>query len=274
MDEIINLSKKFQICIIDSSRLKEQEMQDIQQLVHFCQQHDGISLSCPLDPDDEAQHFLLYGADDGCRRLFSVLSILQYDGETVECYAFTHPAHRQQGYFSELLAQVLEQTMDCDILFPVSGKCPDTLAALETLEAELESEELQMELELHAESMDEMQCGNAVNPDFTLLPVAADPEEGMTEWTFYQGFSHKKRLGSCRTSVVSDTCICLHHVEILPEFRGLGYSSLMMERLIGALRKQGFARIILQVSGDNHAALSLYKKQGFRITETLSFYLY
>ena len=32
--------------------------------------------------------------------------------------------------------------------------------------------------------------------------------------------------------------------------------------------------VSLQVSGENEPALALYKKTGFRITETLSFYLY
>ncbi|WP_243134402.1 GNAT family N-acetyltransferase [Enterocloster asparagiformis] len=36
----------------------------------------------------------------------------------------------------------------------------------------------------------------------------------------------------------------------------------------------GISTLTLQVSGDNLPALRLYKKTGFHITETLSYYLY
>ena len=36
----------------------------------------------------------------------------------------------------------------------------------------------------------------------------------------------------------------------------------------------GLSAITLQVSGDNTPAVNLYKKTGFHITETLSYYLY
>jgi ribosomal protein S18 acetylase RimI-like enzyme len=48
----------------------------------------------------------------------------------------------------------------------------------------------------------------------------------------------------------------------------------MLEKLFALLAAAGIKKVILQVSGDNAAALALYKKTGFRITETLSYYLY
>ena len=44
--------------------------------------------------------------------------------------------------------------------------------------------------------------------------------------------------------------------------------------LLPALAEEGFSRIILQVSGSNAPALALYKKIGFRVMETLLYYLY
>ena len=44
--------------------------------------------------------------------------------------------------------------------------------------------------------------------------------------------------------------------------------------LVSSLEREGIRRICLQVSGSNEPALHLYRKTGFRITETLSYYLY
>lgn len=257
-----------QIQILNVSCPDVQQKNDMSELAAICRQHDRISLSCPLAPEDEAQHLLLYGTNEGQHCLLSTLSMLRYDDETVECTAFTHPDHRRQGYFSELLNRALEWVGDCDILFPVSGRCADTLAVLDSLEAELDSIELQMELDLAENRAGETET------DFSLTESCPDLKHDMTKWLLYQNLSEQKLLGSCQTSVISESSVCLHHVEILPALRGRGYGTVLMKRLITALQNQGFSRIILQVSGDNDAALALYKKQGFRITETLSFYLY
>ena len=108
----------------------------------------------------------------------------------------------------------------------------------------------------------------------TLLPVT---ETGSDDCNWELCSTHTASpvlLGTCRTSCVSDSCVCLHHVEILPRFRGRGYGTSLLTRLLSSLRQAGICRVILQVSGDNKAALALYEKQGFRITETLSYYLY
>ncbi len=245
------------------------EQQDILQLVSLCRQHDGISLSCPLDPGVPGHHFLLYGNG----QLLSTLSVLPFDEETAECIAFTHPQHRHQGYFSKLLSCAMESCEfleKCYILFPVSGTCPDTLATLNALEATLENEELQMALNLNnvvSETSD-------ISPDFSLhYEKCADSGAAVWELTIAihnQIFS----LGSCQTLKLSGDCVCLHHVEIYPEFRGRGYGTILLRKLIRMLYTKGISRIILQVAADNTAAVSLYQKQGFLITETLSYYLY
>ena len=262
-----------QIHIVETICPDEEQTDRILQLVRLCQQHDHISISCPLDPDDSALHFLLYGTSDNTCRLLSVLSVLQYDTESAECTAFTHPDWRQQGFFSRLLSLALESLEDCDILFPVSGQCPDTMAALHAIGAEPESQELQMELNLTAAGLSEAGLSEPASLP-VLLHTGIESETGITEWTLYKDTDCTKILGSCQTSAVSDDCVCLHHVEILSGFRGRGYGTLLMQRLLHALQVSHIRRVILQVSGDNAAAIALYKKQGFRITETLSFYLY
>lgn len=65
-----------------------------------------------------------------------------------------------------------------------------------------------------------------------------------------------------------------HHVEIVPEYRNRGYGTAFLLLLLPALSKEGFQKAVLQVSGDNAAAIALYKKTGFSVTKTLSYYFY
>ena len=62
--------------------------------------------------------------------------------------------------------------------------------------------------------------------------------------------------------------------EILPEFRGRGHGKKLLCHVLHELSGKAPLPVRLQVSGDNAAALSLYEKTGFQITETLSCYLY
>lgn len=253
------------LTIIQTDHPDHQQLTDLLQLAEHCRKYDHIALSAPVDPEDHAVHFLLYKCMNHSKILFASLSLICYDEETAECIAFTHPEHRRNGYFSRLLEQAEELLGNSCILFPVSGNCPDTLAVLEHLDAELDSQELQMELNLSDAAV------VPTNDRFTLS--CQNSESGLTEWLLL-GEHPMKLLGSCQTSRISETSVCLHHVEILPQFRGLSYGTVLMEKLIHKLKSAGISRIILQVAGDNQTALALYKKQGFRITETLSFYLY
>ena len=52
-----------------------------------------------------------------------------------------------------------------------------------------------------------------------------------------------------------------------------GYGKAFFFQVLKSLQ-ENTSTVTLQVSGNNTVALNLYKKTGFRITETLSYYLY
>ena len=83
-------------------------------------------------------------------------------------------------------------------------------------------------------------------------------------------------VGSChlQPTNATDNGIYLYGLEIIPEKRGRGLGTEFLKALFPLLREMGFHRLSLQVSGHNTAALALYKKTGFRITQTLSYFLY
>ena len=263
------------ISIIETGTLTDRQARQIRQLTDICRRHDHIQLSYPIGESDTAdadgaRHWLCC-QNDGL--LCCALGLVYYQDSLAECIAFTHPDFRRRGLFSLLLEQALAHCEDCDILFTVSGCCPDTLAVLESLEAELQSQEYRMELEL--ESVSDVQTLPPLQEACALHQIS-ETEHGKTSGseTTWQLISSDGMSGTCQTSMVSDSCACLHHVEILPSLRGQGYGYALLCLLLPALYEEGVRRLILQVSGDTRAALALYKKTGFRITETLSCYLY
>lgn len=245
---------------IETAILTDEQIIQITELTDACRAHDHIRLTYPTDETgDGCHHFLLYQED---ARLIAALSLIFLDDGLAECCAFTHPEHRRQGHFTRLLEHALDTCEECDILFPVPESCPDTMAALAALGAELESREHRMELETPPD------LSGVGQRNLTLLP---SEDEASCAWQLFLG---DHLIGRCLTTPASGSCICLHHVEIDPDYRRQGYGAEFLTMLLSALSASGIRKVILQVPDSNEAALALYKKAGFRITETLSYYAY
>ncbi len=340
------------ISITQTTSLTDSQKSSLLSLAALCCQKDHISLSYPVLPEDNACHYLLA---DSRGKLLSALAGLPLDSSSMECIAFTHPDHRKRGYFSRLLSLAMKDWEEQDILFPVSGSCPDTMAVLASLNAELEYQEYKMEYVLsgyesfcdspsssnHSLLSYPAPCISLVPPSdifsknasWSLLladcaassdcPLVSDfstafgipaiagcsavpakladsccfsalqtpakahchpaphtpdkthchPAPHTPDKTHCHPATHTL-AGSCLTSPVSQDTLCIHHVEILPDLRGRGLGFLLMSRLIYCLQKTQIRRLLLHVSGSNVPAVALYKKTGFGITETLSYYMY
>ncbi len=279
--------------------VKQQEA--VGRLVKVCRKRDGIRLSYPLEPGMADAHYLLWGhAGDGSRKedmgsgdrqLLSVLAFSVYSRELAECTAFTHPRCRNQGCFMRLLDRALEDYEEYDILFPVSGQCKDTQAALDALGAEPESREYQMEKDLAgrggaeggntADGGNTTDDGNAADGAGTVkgseagrLRWTADFRSGPVSVSFFLSPEEELPVGTLQTYPASAGSVCLHHVEIASEYRGRGIGTKMIRLLCEKLEEAGIAKVLLQVSAENAPALAMYQKTGFRITETLLYYLY
>lgn len=250
-----------------TSAPSELQLKEIVRLVEFCRIHDRIRLSYPSEEiGDGCCHYLLY-TEDGI--LAAALALIELDHEFSECSAFTHPDYRRRGCFTRLFTAALEEGEERDILFAVCENCPDTMAALDSLGADLESREHQMELELPP---CDPECGITSpplrHPEVTITSSISD---GSSIWKLHEKGT---AIGHCMLTPVSPTCACLHHVEIEETLRGHGYGSDFLALLFLRLSASGIRKVILQVSDGNPAALSLYRKTGFRLTETLSYYWY
>ena len=270
------------IHISSTNLLTQKQQQEIADLTAFCRHYDGTDLSYPLEEED-LSHFLGYLPDG---RLAACLTLIPYEEDLAECCAFTHPDFRRQGFFSLLMKEAISQYPDVDMLFAVSETCTDALKTLEALEAEKDSEEHMMECDLSswhrtlqpapADNTDSFaQTGAAaeisVSPVSSHSHLFALAQLSETEYALY----HSSTLcGTASAEPVSETAVCLHHVEILPELRNQGCGTAFLHLLLPKLAGNGIQKVILQVAGDNAPAIALYKKTGFSVTKTLSYFFY
>ena len=270
---------------------------------------DSLILSCHQNEenvpefsfsDDEENIFLFLMRSDGS--IPAVLSLSILDDETAECRAITKPAFRRQGYFSALLDEAETLAGERDILFPLPDSCTDGLAVMHALEAECLSTEYEMACQINRSipASTLMPCNDSCCNDqnctlfetakWTLVADKGENEDSFflhvceenvevivddqTNFDATCNSSTVDFIGSCLTTRTSENGVCLHHVEIREDLRGKGFGTILIRKLLKQLAEFGIKRVILQVSGDNTPALSLYKKTGFAITQNLSYYLY
>lgn len=251
------------------------------------QQITGLVTSCltafpaPLSVPTDGDVFFFWEQEKTASPsdLYALLALYLAEDGLWECSAFTLPDKRQNGYFSELLEAAERAYPDYEFSFPV----PDletslpAKAALAAMGAEFWYREHLMELKANDPYW------NVFFPERPDCPLSlqmqtesdrsATADCNQTVYGFFEGIC----IASCSLAISANesrTTCCLHHVLVPESLRGQGWGTRFLGALLPALKKQGVSSFLLQVSGDNLPAISLYKKTGFQITETLSYYLY
>ena len=250
---------------IKTTDLSDSQIHDIHRMETACQAHDSISLTFPIDED--TVYFLLYDEDV----LLSALSAFFNGEDAWECSAFTLPGHRNRGYFTRLFDTFLKDAGEYDVIFAADEECTDTVKTLEALEAELWYHEYLMEFFLPAGmtvSSPEKESGLTFSPG-----LETDILAGSTE---FQIMERNHPVGNFHLSLHRDR-VYFYGFEIKEELRCQGLGTAALELLLDGLtkiQKNTVKSVYLQVSGNNKPAVALYKKIGFQITETISYYLY
>lgn len=213
----------------------------------------------PAFPVDDAELFAIYELDGSIR---SATAFLNEGDDTYECYAFTDQKYRRQGLFTELLDLAIETLPeDSEFLFYTNGTDPDTMAVLDVLEAECVLQEHMMEIDLSTWKKDQI-----AHQETSITMTCSTVEDTLTR-------HYKNSYGSVNISVFA-SYYYLYGLEIHEKYRGQGHGNRLLCRILHDLAVHGPLPLRLQVSGANIPAVSLYKKTGFQITETLFGYLY
>ncbi|WP_394526400.1 GNAT family N-acetyltransferase [Lacrimispora sp. JR3] len=253
--------------IIRTNSPTQTQKHDLYLLQDTCRNHDSISLTFPMEED--CIYYLLYGEEV----LLSAISAFFTENQDYECSAFTAPVHRRKGYFVRLLKELLKETGETDLIFPVDETCPDTLAAIKAIEASFWYQEHIMELP-PSQLFKTSHSKDRRYSDKLSLTIATSPEETPVQCVFLLEGS---TVGSCFLDFL-DHGTYFYGFEIAEPLRnqGLGTAclSLFLDTYFAHPNAKRFKKLFLQVSGLNEPALALYKKAGFQITETLSYYVY
>lgn len=275
--------------IIQTETLSEMQKEEIGALIAACKESAPKPPAFPMEQG--SSFYLLYDPD-----LVSALS-LTYFGEAreeAECLALTLPGKRRKGYFSILFEQAEAAIQDTDVWFLTDGSDEGTLKALESLGAEPEHQEHRMELDFKKTNLDlsfksnvpcltfnvkEIFPADQLFSDGETLAAGKIPLTGELSFRFYikstSDAMHSQPVGSCHITLYkASASACLHHVLIEESFRGMGFGKQAIYLTLAYLKDKNIHTVFLNVTGHNEPAMRLYEKTGFRITETLSYYLY
>lgn len=240
----------------------------ITELVADCRSYENLTLSFPFE-DAAVTWFLWEGSH--LSAVFALLSTGTDAEEPAEACAFTHPSRRRKGYFSRLFHAAEAQFQDRDLVFLVDNHSPAALSVLESLGAEPESEELRMEY--HFSSAPEVFASESGEKSPARLICRETREaETVTRYDFFLP-GEAKPAALCRTMAFGSRS-CFYDFLVEETLRGKGFGKEALFTVLSSLRQKNCSTVFLHVSGDNLPAVSLYKKTGFRICETLSLYLY
>lgn len=256
--------------IIKTDRLTVQQEKEIGHLVDECRSLHPIRTSFPFE--DGSVFFLAYEeCTSSIPVLVCALALIMPEtddfDETAECLAFTHPSFRKKGYFSAVFDEAGAEFEEISLLIPVDGQDPAVVPVLEAIGAEYDSCEYRMELALSGPNEPTALSGRR------LVCRSVNGPDSSVSYSFSPAADESRPIVVCRTASFGAN-VCLYSFLVEEDYRGRGLGEEALLSVIEILRRRGNSVVFLHVSGDNNAAVNLYKKTGFRITETLSYYLY
>lgn len=283
------IQKGIYLMLINQTAVTSRQKYDLSRLLKACRLQEPITLGLPEDGD---QYLMICRPkqEADASSLLACLIICKVQEDLWECYAFTHPHFRRQGYFSRLLEELCaiakEQEallgIEIDLVFLSDGNSPDGLAAAQALEMTFWYSEYQMKLDLI--TWNPKQLKSLASRPFRLCRQIIHEDSDDTDgWIYIASFdepadtslqntSPASCIGTCRLIPYDSSRFYLYHVEIQEAFRSQGWGTCLLHAVLRQLPPE--SSVILQVSSLNEPALRLYKKAGFRVTETLSYYLY
>lgn len=254
--------------MIHTTILTNSQKQDIHFLEVSCKAAEPLSLSAPVE--DGLDYFLYYRE----HRLVGMAYLFFPESTLCECSGFVLPELRQQGIFSALLDDMtdfLEKrehqlNEEIDFCFLCDRSTPSAKPVLNALECELWYSEHQMERSLSC-SRNEL----FHSPEHA--PIHLFSKSNGNDSCTFAAVYEQTEIGTCQLHFHGRQ-VYFYGFEIQESCRNKGYGTQFLQMILEFLTEQGYESVRLQVSGSNAPALSLYKKTGFHITETLSYYWY
>lgn len=245
-----------------TNQLTPQIQSDIQQLIQSCRQEEPLGGCMFWEPEwniypDFPCYHLLY-TENG--ELLGVLAAFLPNDSICELYAYVHPLYRCQGHFKNLLhgmyASFAEHNFRPSLVSLVCENTSSCLGVLQHMGIEAYTSELLLRYMAA--------CPVREFPEFSL--------NGTSECLslFRQGSDIA--LGHCHMDY-EDNTTTLYNIEIFPEYRGQGYSGILMHLVLKYLEEQNAPTpILLHVTESNLPAVRTYQNCGFEVVQEVRYY--
>lgn len=270
----------------------------MEELIRTCCLAEPIRLSIPLPAADEPLSgecfFALYDRD----RLISLIHLFYPDYSVGELIGFTDPKYRRQGCFTQLLDCAADEADELGLsqVYVISdGRSSDAEQTLFTLGLDAEYTEYMLEKTLTKQtdtgfsartplvdaeifSLKEV-SSSEISADifcriFNVSPAESSSYlEEISSDARIRTFTFMKNdcvLGQTQITMM-DGLAYLSGFGILPDFRRQGLGLTFLHFLEDSLAGEGITKLTLQVSSKNKTALSLYRKDGFDVLESLHY---
>jgi peptidyl-dipeptidase Dcp len=78
---------------------------------------------------------------------------------------------------------------------------------------------------------------------------------------------HEEKIIGCLVGVHRDDIVQFRYFIFLPEYRGIGLGKVLMNEFLEYMKECGCNKAYLWTTNDQQAAISLYTRYGFRLTE-------
>ena len=217
--------------------------------------------------------------------LLGCMAVYQTGDDSFECVPFVHPDFRRKGIFSTILAAACKEDRipgEGSVYFSCSAENESWKNILGHIGAEHAWDEYMLERKLIISEKTEtdIYCRIVETAPENKTEANDTITSGNIVWHAI-GCRLNQNIPLCFTSpevicflAPQGESVYLYSLQVLPELRNRHLGTAFLSALLPRLAKKGFKSIKLQVSSENLPAMALYKKTGFYITQTLSFYEY
>lgn len=276
------------------NELKDDIISEIRTIEEVCNAQDNLKSNTFLDNSMNFNKEIksLFLAYEG-NKLVSFLNIFIPTSKEGEVSAYTLPEYRQKGYFKALLKEALQELNKYkvdDVLLVLEDKAEAAKDIAINLGAKYDFSEyllrftgdanlqlippssikvLEAKIE-HLEAMVKLAQGtfNDSYDDAKTMINNAFETEGRKQYIIKL---EENIIGMAGASFEEGEA-SIFGVGILPEYRGKGYSKILLNEVIKDIYINHTKSITLEVNSSNNIAFNLYTKNGFTIDNAFHYY--
>ena len=248
---------KSNFIIKKTTQINDSLLERCDNLHQVCCDADSIKHSCCFEDEFDVYtdyprlYYIEYKNE-----LVGFLSTYIIDDASVEFSIFVHPRFRNNKMGTSLLKQFLKDYDFGNIEVAVHPNNEGGIFFLKENFFYADSTELLMQAHLN-----------------TFIPKTSKSTYQLVDFASnnFKYIIEQQCVGTCNTSYLSPSHVCISDVEIDENYRNQGMGYKFLHRILRDLALR-FEEVILHVTKENVPAYKLYKKLGFDVAETTIFY--